>query len=298
MAATATAATRAGTSRSASAPAPATANAAAAPPAHGGKRPASGVVGRTRAAHKPTPVTSATTSAPSAAASSSPATSRSTCQATGSVVRSRIANVGHITGDSGGSRNERDREHERSGAVVALSVHPRAHGDAERCDCRESEQQCRGDSRIAVAALALALGAQPRLGHVHVASRADDLVARDRDAHPRFALLAHVDAGSANVNDQSVRDGRSLCSAADPLHRCGSTPKRAASARSAIARASSLPRRRAGAGFGQRVPHLSGRAARLDRDAPLFGARRNIAVEHRVADSHSGGARYEPTSAR
>ena len=76
---------------------PATKSAAAAPAANGGNMPARGARGSARAAQAPTPLASAATIAPSAAASSRPATASVACHTIGSVVRRRIASVGHMT---------------------------------------------------------------------------------------------------------------------------------------------------------------------------------------------------------
>ena len=140
------------------------------------------------------------------------------------------------------------------------------HADDERRDAREREQERDGDLRtICSPAVALALGAQPRLGHVHEPARApttsSPATATMMRASPSLPTSMR---GSANVNDQSVRAGRSFSSAATSFSAAGSNRSAPQTSRSASGARRFLVEARAGARFGQRVADLP-RHRRRDR---------------------------------
>ena len=139
----------------------------------------------------------------------------------------------------------------------------------------EREQQGAGDLRDLRAAVALALGAQPRLRHVHEPAGADDLVAGEGDDQARLAVLAHVDARIRERERPVGARGPVLLLGGDEPQRCGIRSKRVATdlvrererrfpatgARPAAlreARAGSAARRRSGSIV---IRHSSARAA-------------------------------------
>ena len=271
---------RAGAKTPAVAATPATKSAAAAPAAQGGSGPASDTSRR----HSRGPHTYAggERDHEGAEARGQQRSQRrsTTCQRIGSVVFNCMASDGHMTAmlaidaakpiakrapwpgcrrrcagaaHAGHHRRERGEREQEPPAILAIVCRP------ERS--RSARSQSRARAR---------------------APGTDDLVAREDHGTRASPSLPTSTRGSANTNDQSVRAGRSFSSAATGVSAAGSSAEARCAVRSASACASpSRGARPAAPRAADAEPAAPCR--RVDRDPPLLGPLRDVAVEHRVA---------------
>ena len=230
--------------------------------------------GGIRAAHAPTPPASAIASAPKPAASSEPNVASSTCQTIGlgrlQLHRERRPH----DGDACDRRRETDREHERHRAIVAFVAQPAPHARHQRREAGEREQEAAGDLADRVPAGALALGAQPRLGHVHVAS------GRRRPRRRRAITLMRA-SPPLPTSTRGIGEHERPIGARRPILLVGRHLRQRARDRGRSASRSALPRARApppSTGARRAAP----RAADAEPGAPCRRARSSPATPRRA----------------
>ena len=168
-----------------------------------------------------------------------------------------------MTAMPGGRRRKYEREDDRR--VRGCRSRPRIQlctPATSAASAARANSQGAGHLRDLHASRTLALGAQPRLRHVHEAARAGDLVAGKRvTAHSRLAVLADVDA-RIREHERPVGARRPVLLVRGDQVQCGRDPRRSARATCRSARTTGSILRRVAARVAPRAAHAAPGAPR------------------------------------